>query len=166
MKATVFFRMIVLAAMAVMGITNAELKAQEENFVTNEIKDGDLVTSKVIYRMDGSLYRHMKYDFSYDNQKRMTAQEAFKWDGSRDKWMPYFKITYLYGGNEITMEYARWNERHKAYIDSVEKSVYELNADNMPVAYVNYKWNEAGKDWSFNTLNKCDNDFELMAIAY
>ena len=67
MKATVFFRMIVLAAMAVIGITNAELKAQEENFVTNEIKDGDLVTSKVIYRMDGSLYRHMKYDFSYDN---------------------------------------------------------------------------------------------------
>ena len=64
MKATVFFRMIVLAAMAVIGITNAELKAQEENFVTNEIKDGDLVTSKVIYRMDGSLYRHMKYDFS------------------------------------------------------------------------------------------------------
>lgn len=58
MKATVFFRMIVLAAMAVIGITNAELKAQEENFVTNEIKDGDLVTSKVIYRMDGSLYRH------------------------------------------------------------------------------------------------------------
>ena len=30
-----------------------------------------------------------------------------------DKWVPYFKITYLYGGNEITMEYARWNERHK-----------------------------------------------------
>ena len=55
MKATVFFRMIVLAAMAVIGITNAELKAQEENFVTNEIKDGDLVTSKVIYRMDGCL---------------------------------------------------------------------------------------------------------------
>ena len=110
MKATVFFRMIVLAAMAVIGITNAELKAQEENFVTNEIKDGDLVTSKVIYRMDGSLYRHMKYD--------------------------------------------------------LEKSVYELNADNMPVAYVNYKWNEAGKDWSLNTLNKCDNDFELIAIAY
>lgn len=101
MKATVFFRMIVLAAMVVIGITNAELKAQEENFVTNEIKDGDLVTSKVIYRMDGSLYRHMKYDFSYDNQKRMTAKEAFKWDGSRDKWVPYFKITYLYGGNEI-----------------------------------------------------------------
>lgn len=36
----------------------------------------------------------------------MTAKEAFKWDGSRDKWVPYFKITYLYGGNEITMEYA------------------------------------------------------------
>ncbi len=137
MKTTVFFRTIVLAVMAVIGMANVELKAQEENFITNEIKEGDLVTSKVIYNsMDGTLYRHMKYDFTYDDQKRMTAKEAFKWDGVRDKWVPYFKITYLYSGNEITMEYARWNERHKAYTDSVEKSVYELNANNMPVAYI------------------------------
>ena len=34
---------------------------------------GDLVVSKVIYRLDGSLYRHMKYDFTYDDQKRVTS---------------------------------------------------------------------------------------------
>ena len=71
MKTTVFFRMIVLVVMTITGVVNAELKAQDTNFVTNEIKEGDLVTSKVIYRMDGSLYRHMKYDFSYDDQSRM-----------------------------------------------------------------------------------------------
>ena len=64
MKTTVFFRMIVLVVMTITGVINAELKAQDTNFVTNEVKEGDLVTSKVIYRMDGSLYRHMKYDFS------------------------------------------------------------------------------------------------------
>ena len=85
MKTTVFFRMIVLVVMTITGVVNAELKAQDTNFVTNEVKEGDLVTSKVIYRMDGSLYRHMKYDFSYDDQNRMTAKEAFKWDGSHDK---------------------------------------------------------------------------------
>lgn len=162
MKTTVFFRMMVLVAMVVTGIAGAELKAQDSEFVTNEITDGDLVTSKVIYRMDGALYRHMKYDFSYDDQERMIAKEAFKWNGGTDKWVPYFKITYLYADNEIIMEYARWNERHRAYIDSVEKSVYELNEDNMPVAYINYKWNGAEKDWSMNTLNLAEGNSDLM----
>ncbi|WP_455584114.1 DUF3836 domain-containing protein [Bacteroides sp.] len=165
MKTSVFFRMVVLVVMAVTGMANAELKAQDTNFVTNEVKEGDLVTSKVIYRMDGALYRHMKYDFSYDDQKRMTAKEAFKWDGNHDEWVPYFKITYQYANNEITMEYARWNERRRAYIDSVEKSVYELNADNMPVAYMNYKWNGTEKDWSMNTLNKVDDNSNLMVCV-
>lgn len=163
MKTTVFFRMMVLVAMAVTGIANAELKAQDINFVTNEVKEGDLITSKVIYRMDGALYRHLKYDFSYDDQNRMTAKEAFKWDGAADKWIPYFKITYFYANNEITMEYARWNERRKAYIDSVEKSVYELNEDNLPVAYNNYKWNGSEIDWSMNTLNQTDDDSNWVA---
>ena len=166
MKTTVFFRMIVLVAMTIAGVVNTELKAQDTNFVTNEVKEGDLVTSKIIYRMDGSLYRHMKYDFSYDDQNRMTAKEAFKCDSSHDKWTPYFKITYLYANNEITMEYARWNESRRAYIDSVEKTVYELNEQNMPVAYMNYKWNKSGNDWTMNVVNRVDDNSNLIAFAY
>ena len=57
MKTTVLFRMMVLVAMVVAGIANTELKAQDNNFITNEEKVDDLVVSKVIYRLDGSLYR-------------------------------------------------------------------------------------------------------------
>ena len=92
MKTTVLFRMMVLVAMVVAGIANTELKAQDNNFITNEEKVDDLVVSKVIYRLDGSLYRHMKYDFTYDDQKRVTAKEAFKWDSSTEKWIPYLSI--------------------------------------------------------------------------
>lgn len=95
MKTTVLFRMIVLVAMVFAGISNATVKAQNNNFITNEETVGDLVVSKVIYRLDGSLYRHMKYDFTYDDQKRMATKEAFKWDASTDKWLPYFKIDIL-----------------------------------------------------------------------
>lgn len=62
MKTTVLFRMIVLVAMVFAGIANTTVKAQGNNFITNEEKVDDLVVSKVIYRLDGSLYRHMKYD--------------------------------------------------------------------------------------------------------
>ena len=50
MKTTVLFRMMVLVAMVVAGIANTELKAQDNNFITNEEKVDDLVVSKVIYK--------------------------------------------------------------------------------------------------------------------
>ena len=53
MKTTVLFRMIVLVAMVFAGIANTTVKAQGNNFITNEEKVDDLVVSKVIYRLDG-----------------------------------------------------------------------------------------------------------------
>ena len=110
----------------------------------------------------------MKYDFTYDDQKRMSAKEAFKWDAASEKWTPYFKINYTYTSNEITLVYARWNDSHKAYDASVEKSVYELNDANMPIAYMNYKWNdykwieEAGANWAINTATPAMNEASLL----
>ena len=183
MKTTVLFRMIVLVAMVFAGIANTTVKAQvnnflhtEErkrkynNFITNEEKVDELVVSKVIYRLDGSLYRHMKYDFTYDDQKRMSSKEAFKWDASTEKWIPYFKIDYTYSSNEITLVYARWNDSHRAYDASVEKSVYELNDANMPVAYMNYKWNdkwieESAASWAMNVSTPATNEATLLTAS-
>ena len=157
MKTTVLFRMIVLVAMVFAGISNATVKAQNNNFITNEETVGDLVVSKVIYRLDGSLYRHMKYDFTYDDQKRMATKEAFKWD-------------YTYSSNEITLVYARWNDSHRAYDAAVEKSVYELNDANMPVAYMNYKWNdkwieESSVNWAMNVATPATNEATLLTAS-
>lgn len=95
MKTTVLFRMIVLVAMVFAGIANTTVKAQGNNFITNEEKVDDLVVSKVIYRLDGSLYRHMKYDFTYDDQKRMSSKEAFKWDASTENGYRISKLIIL-----------------------------------------------------------------------
>lgn len=134
MKTTVFFRVIMVVTILLAGTFSTEAKAQNDNFVTSDVKIGELVTSKIIYRLDGTLFRHMKYDFTYDDQKRMTSKEAFKWNAVSEKWLPYFKIDFTYTDNEITLIYAQWNESHKAYDRSVKKSVYELNEANMPVA--------------------------------
>ena len=172
MKTTALFRIIVLVAMVFTGVANANLKAQEDNkFITNEEKVGELIVSKTIYKLDGSLFRHMKYDFTYDDQKRMTSKEAFKWDAAREAWAPYFKIDYTYSTNEITLVYARWNASHKAYDTAVEKSIYELNDANMPVAYLNYKWNDykwmetETNNWAMNILTPVANENALLLAA-
>lgn len=126
--------------MIIVSALSTEVKAQENNFITNEEVKDELVVSKTIFKQDGAqLYRHIRYEFTYDELKRMTGKEAFKWDGEKDKWMPDFKITYRYEDDEIKMSYARWNKSHKAYDKNVEESSYKLNDENMPMAYVTYK---------------------------
>lgn len=139
MKTTGLFKAVAFVAMIIVSAMNSGAKAQDNNFITNEEVKDELVVAKTIFKQDGAqLYRHLRYEFTYDDQKRLTAKEATKWDGSKDEWVPYFKMTYHYGDDEITMSYARWNKAHKAYDKDVKKSVYELNDENIPVAYKNY----------------------------
>ena len=141
MKATGLFKAVVLIAIFLVSATNSFMNAQENNFVTNEEIVDNVVKSKTIYRMnDGVLFHHMKYDFTYDDQSRMTSKEVYKWNGQDESWTPYFKMSYTYSEKEMTVVYARWNAKSKAYDLAMEKSVYELNKENAPVAFFNYKW--------------------------
>ena len=141
-----------IAMMAVMAacIFNSVMKAQDE-FITNQVMDGELVTSKTIFKKDGSYLRHhMQYAFTYDNENRMVSKEAFKWNDVKKEWAPYFKMTYQYSDNEITINYAQWNESHKAYNKNTQTSVYELNEENIPTANKIYKQKEEinNSDWT------------------
>ena len=60
--------------------------------------------------------------------------------------------------------------KHFAYDASVEKSVYELNDANMPVAYMNYKWNdkwieESAASWAMNVSTPATNEATLLTAS-
>ncbi|MCD8183012.1 MAG: DUF3836 domain-containing protein [Bacteroides sp.] len=138
MKTSNLFKAIALVAMVIVSVMNSEMKAQD-NFITNEEAKNDLVVAKTIFKQDGTyLYKHIRYEFTYDNENRLTGKIASKWDAAKEGWIPSFKIIYQYNGNEITMSYGLWNKSHEAYDKNIQKSVYEMNDDNMPVAYQNY----------------------------
>ena len=166
MKTTSLFKAVALVAIMVASVLNSEVKAQD-GFITNQVMNGELVASKTIFKQEGSsLQRHMQYTFTYDDQNRLISKEASKWDGAKDEWVPYFKMTYQYSDNEITMNYARWNESHKAYDEAVQKSVYELNDANMPTAYKAYKQDNKNKsDWTLVNHKQMDFTTNLLAIA-
>ena len=165
MKTTNLFKAAAFVAMVIVSVMNSEVKAQE-NFITNEEVKNDLVVAKTIFKQDGTyLYNHMRYEFTYDNENRLTGKIASKWDGSKDKWIPYFKMSYQYDNDEITMSYARWNEKHRAYDKDVKKSVYEMNAENMPVAYKSYKKNSEKSNWTLVSYNRINHTANLLAMA-
>lgn len=76
----------------------------------------------------------MRYEFAYDEQNRLINKTASKWDGTVDKWIPYFQMTYRYEANEVIMSYARWNESQETFSKDKKETVYELNENNIPVA--------------------------------
>ena len=64
----------------------------------------------------------------------------------------------------LTMNYARWNESHKAFDEAVQKSVYDLNDENMPTAYKAYKQDNKS-DWTLVDHKQMDLTTNLLAIA-
>lgn len=165
MKTTNLFKAVAFVAMVIASVMNSEVKAQG-NFITNEEVKNDLVVSKTIFRQDGAyLYNHMRYEFTYDNENRLTGKIASKWDGAKDQWIPYFKMSYQYDNNEITMSYARWNQAHKAYDKNVKRSVYEMNDENMPVAFKSYKKDSERTNWTLVSYNRIDHTSNLLTMA-
>ena len=88
---------------------------------------------------DCHLFRHLRYTYTYDNENRITSKEASKWDNVKEAWVPYFKMNMEYNNHEIEVSYARWNSKSNAYNSNVEKTVYELNDDNVTLMLASTK---------------------------
>lgn len=160
---TTLLKSVVCVAILFASVLNSNLMAQDK-FVTNDVMTGELVTSKIVYRHDGFLYRHMKHDFTYDDQNRVVVKESFKWDASKNEWMPYTKINLTYNTDQVVMNYAKWNVKDGIYNYLQEKNVYELNATNVPVAYQNYKLDSKEGKWKIVEDLKFVQDNVLYAI--
>lgn len=134
MKTMNVFKALALAVITLVNLLNTQAMAQN-NFITNEEVKNNLVVSRTTYKQDGNyLHNHMRYEFAYDEQNRLISKTASKWDGTVDKWIPYFQMTYRYEANEVIMNYARWNESQETFSKDMKETVYELNENNIPVA--------------------------------
>lgn len=130
---TAILRSVWCVAIVFASALYTNLMAQD-TFITNDVMTGELLTSKVIYRNDGSLHHHMKHDYKYDDQNRMIEKETFKWDSYKNEWMPYCKIDFTYTSDQVIMNYGKWNKKAKAYNEAIERNVYKLDEFSIPVA--------------------------------
>ena len=53
MKTTNLFKAVAFVAMTIVSVMNTEVKAQENNFITNEEVKNELVVAKTIFKQDG-----------------------------------------------------------------------------------------------------------------
>ena len=53
----------------------------KSNLIYNSEEVNGMKVAETVYKMDGStLANYMKYNYKYDDQKRITESEALKWN--------------------------------------------------------------------------------------
>ena len=141
MKTNLISKAVVMLAVVMASVMNFSASASNPTqYVKNEEMTGELMTAKTIFKNeDGRLYRHLRYTYTYDTENRVTSKEASKWDSSKEAWVPYFKMDVFYANNEVELSYARWNSKSNAYDSSIEKTVYEMNDDNVTLMLASTK---------------------------
>ena len=124
MKAKVSLKMFVLSAVLLVVSLATSARSYDGQLVYNPIEENGVTVGQTVYKMDGNtLANYMKYDYKYDNKKRMIESEAMKWNSSKDEWQKDLRINYIYEGKTVTTNYYKWNAKKKAYVLVPEMTV-------------------------------------------
>ena len=123
MKTKVFLKTVALSAVILFGGIAASAANKNNLIYNSEEKDGVMV-GQTVYKMDGNtLANYMKYNYKYDDNKRMIESEALKWNSSKDEWEKDLRINYMYEGKTVTTNYYKWNAKKQAYVLVPEMTV-------------------------------------------
>ncbi len=107
MKATVI-KAIAVVVVVIASVMNTNVYAGNK-YVVNYETVGEQIVSRTVYRNDGSLTRHAKYNYAYNEQGQMIEQVTYKWDSDSQAWKPCHKATFTYAdnGTASTVEYKK-----------------------------------------------------------
>ena len=110
MKAKVSLKMFVLSAVLLVVSLATSARSYDGQLVYNPVEENGVTVGQTVYKMDGNtLANYMKYNYKYDDNKRMIESESMKWNSSKDEWQKDLRINYIYEGKTVTTNYYKWN---------------------------------------------------------
>ena len=123
MKTKVSLKMFVLSVVLLMTSFVASARSYDGQLVFNPEENGVMV-GQTVYKMNGStLANYMKYNYKYDDNKRMIESETLKWNSTKEEWEKDLRINYTYEGKTVTTNYYKWNNKKRAYVLVPEMTV-------------------------------------------
>lgn len=124
MKAKVFFNAAVLTVVLFLSSFTTSARNYDGNLIYNPEEVNGVMVGQTVYKMEGnSLANYMKYNYKYDDNKRMIESETLKWNSQKNKWENNLRINYTYAGKTVTTNYYKWNKKEKAYVLVPEMTV-------------------------------------------
>lgn len=119
----------------------------------------DLTTMYVYKNVDNrkgmtTLKPHMKYEYAYAADGKLTSRTTFRWNDSLDRWTCASRHDYALVGTKYNAEYSRYNIATDSFDLPVEKMVYSL----IPDVDVNYV--------CCYQLDQKSSDYQLVSETY
>lgn len=116
---------------------NALSSNRVNNFAYNtEIENGQVIT-QTVFQVENNkyLHYHLKYNYTYDKGGRISSKEVLKWNEATQSFEQHHSLNFFYT-DDLTIEYATWNAKEKAYSNIREKAVYQT--ENNTLRYMCY----------------------------
>ncbi len=124
MKTKVSLKMFVLSVVLLMTSFVASARSYDGQLVYNPVEENGVMVGQTVYKMSGStLANYMKYNYKYDDNKRMIESETLKWNSTKEEWEKDLRINYTYEGKTVTTNYYKWNNKKRAYVLVPEMTV-------------------------------------------
>ena len=124
MKTKVSLKMFVLSVVLLMTSFVASARSYDGQLVYNPVEENGVMVGQTVYKMNGStLANYMKYNYKYDDNKRMIESETLKWNSTKEEWEKDLRINYTYEGKTVTTNYYKWNNKKRAYVLVQEMTV-------------------------------------------
>lgn len=124
MKTKVSLKMFVLSVVLLMTSFVASARSYDGQLVYNPVEENGVMVGQNVYKMNGStLANYMKYNYKYDDNKRMIESETLKWNSTKEEWEKDLRINYTYEGKTVTTNYYKWNNKKRAYVLVPEMTV-------------------------------------------
>ena len=124
MKTKVSLKMFVLSVVLLMTSFVASARSYDGQLVYNPVEENGVMVVQTVYKMNGStLANYMKYNYKYDDNKRMIESETLKWNSTKEEWEKDLRINYTYEGKTVTTNYYKWNNKKRAYVLVPEMTV-------------------------------------------
>ncbi len=115
MKRNISVKAALLSALFVVCGMSASAE-HRSNLIYNSEEANGLKVAETIYKSEGNtLAKYMKYNYTYDAQRRMTQSEGLKWNDRKGKWEKDICLRYAYNGKSVTTTYYKWNQKKGAY---------------------------------------------------
>lgn len=124
MKTKVSLKIFVLSVVLLMTSFVASARSYDGQLVYNPVEENEVMVGQTVYKMNGStLANYMKYNYKYDDNKRMIESETLKWNSTKEEWEKDLRINYTYEGKTVTTNYYKWNNKKRAYVLVPEMTV-------------------------------------------
>jgi len=125
MKANIFISVLVLTFLSVTTISAAD---PDKKYYTNEERNecGSIKEVTCLSNYDSTPLEKAVYHYGKDGE--LQQKILFKWDNNKG-WVNYKKyiLEYNDAGQILTMTFAGWNEKHKAWSTKPTQHIYDYN---------------------------------------